>query len=71
MQDEKYILDCPKCGTVEGYLPCESEEEDAELETSDEMLDEEEFETEGVPITRVYCPQCGSWIPPDRVRPAD
>jgi ribosomal protein S27AE len=74
MTGDKYILDCPRCGKVEGFAPVEVEEEDRDLgpETADTTIEQEEFEQPGhLPTTRLRCPRCGTWVPADRATPAE
>lgn len=68
---EKYVLNCPDCGRVEGYLASDVEEEDDSEEQADTLIEEEVFEGIHGPSTRLRCPQCGRWTSPDRSRPAD
>lgn len=67
--EEKYILNCPRCGRVEGYVPVSSGEPD-ETPDSDSVIEEEVVHTPAGPAVRVRCPQCGQWVRPDRARPA-
>jgi hypothetical protein len=69
MSEERYILECPHCGRVEGYVDMEDDEEgDAAL--ADSAIVEEEVQTREGPAMRVRCPRCGRWTRPDRARPA-
>ncbi len=71
MTDEKWCLDCPHCGKVEGYAPAEREEEqETQPEESDSVIEEDVFETTSGPSPRVRCPRCGRWMSADRVGPA-
>ena len=70
MADEKYVLNCPHCGRVEGFVAAEADD-DAEAPASDDMLIEEEVvRTRSGTSVRVRCPRCGRWITPDHARPA-
>ncbi len=70
MSEQKYILNCPKCGRVEGFLPDANEGYDQASATAETVIEEEVVHTpEGV-TTRLRCPQCGSWVRPDQVGPA-
>jgi predicted RNA-binding Zn-ribbon protein involved in translation (DUF1610 family) len=69
MTDQKYVLYCPKCGRVEGFVP-ETFDQDDDTTESDEVISEEVVRTVGGTSTRVRCPRCGGWVPADRVRPA-
>ena len=62
---DKLVLNCPRCGKVEGYFPSE-EGEDQPPGTLDEELEEQVFESVHGPKTRVRCPKCGQWLSPDR-----
>ena len=69
MQEEKFVLNCPKCGRVEGFFPsAEGESDDAPEEEM--IIDEDVVQTPAGPKMRVRCPSCGQWIAADRARPA-
>lgn len=70
MAEEKYVLNCPHCGQVEGFVSVDAQDE-AELPPDSEMFIEEEVvRTPSGTTTRLRCPRCGRWVKPDRVRPA-
>jgi len=69
MQEEKYVLNCPRCGRVEGYIASATDDEDAGPE-SDALITEQHVRAVNGPATRMRCPRCGTWINPDRIRPA-
>ena len=69
--DEKYILQCPRCGRGEGYAPTDTFYADGDPESADELIEDESVMTRRGPARRVRCPRCGSWVSPDRVRPSD
>ena len=69
MTSQKYVLYCPKCGRVEGFVP-ESAADDEDDTEAESIIDEEVVVTPSGSRTRVRCPQCGGWVAPDRVRPA-
>mgnify|MGYP001235139588 CR=1 FL=1 len=72
MLDEKYVVDCPACGRVEGYLagPTRLGNDPNEPDDAENVIDSEVFEGVHGPISRVRCPKCGAWVPPDCVWPA-
>ncbi len=71
MNGEKYIIRCPRCGDVEGYVAaCGEDEDDTGPGDADGDTEAVAFETEGHPITRIRCPRCGSWLNPEMARPA-
>jgi len=75
MNGDKYVISCPHCGRVEGYSSTLEEEErdrDKAVEDTDvdSGIEEDVFEMEGVPVRRIRCPRCGSWISPDLAAPA-
>ncbi len=71
MSDERYILECPQCGRVEGYRPDFSGEDDPFGVTSaDSLIEEEIVSTPAGPAMRLRCPRCGRWVDPKRARPA-
>lgn len=67
--EEKVVLNCPRCGRVEGYVPVAAGEDDDSPE-SESIIEEEVVRTPAGPAIRVRCPQCGQWIKPDQARPA-
>jgi ribosomal protein S27E len=71
MDGEKYIVKCPDCGEVEGYMSSPiGEDEEAGLGDSEAQIDEEVFDTSSRPVAQVRCPQCGRWLSPYLARPA-
>ena len=70
MTDERYVLNCPRCGRVEGIVPSEDVSDPGSPPVSDEDIELRQVETASGPTARVRCPRCGGWIVPDRVRPA-
>jgi len=69
MGEEKYVLNCPRCGPVEGIVPGRDADERG-LPEGEVIIEEEVVQTAGGTTTRVRCPRCGGWVKPDRVRPA-
>ena len=69
MPGEKYLVNCPTCGPVEGYLTSDFEEEDDALE-ADVAIEEATVQAAHGATSRVRCPRCGKWLPADRVSPA-
>lgn len=71
MATEKYILSCPSCGPVEGYifdeLPEDRQREERGILESDALILAETLDTDNGPAVRLRCPRCGSWIHADRV----
>ena len=70
MTGEKYVVDCPDCGPVEGYAPTELDDDDTGAADPETIIEEEVVRTPKGPARRLRCPRCGRWIPPDRARPA-
>ena len=71
MPDEKYTLNCPRCGRVEGVLPVLLEEDEEAAPVADAVISQEEVLTRsGVPAVRLRCPNCGQWLKADRAAPA-
>ncbi len=66
--DEKYVVECPHCGKVEGYLPNDMDDRDVAPGEGDTEIIEQTFEIPHA-TERVQCPQCGRWLSPDRVHP--
>lgn len=71
MNGEKYVINCPHCGKVEGYLNNPIDPEDVQPADAEEEIIAETFETQGHPVTEVRCPKCGRWLDADLVCPAD
>lgn len=69
MGEEKYVLNCPKCGRVEGIVPTGDEEDETTAE-ADVVIEREVVQTPAGISQRVRCPRCGKWIKADRVGPA-
>ena len=70
MVDEKYMLNCPRCGRVEGFVPADFDDDQPASDTETE-IDRDVVQTrEGKPAMRVRCPRCGQWVASDRVGPA-
>ncbi len=71
MDLEKYIIDCPSCGKVEGYIQPQQEdyEEESGVGDVDEETVEETFESKGHPVEKVRCPRCGTWLAANRAGP--
>ncbi|KPK82947.1 MAG: hypothetical protein AMJ81_08765 [Phycisphaerae bacterium SM23_33] len=70
MAEEKYVLNCPRCGRVEGYVSADVENEADSPPDPDMFIEEQVVRTPGGTATRVRCPRCGRWIKPDRAHPA-
>jgi len=70
MIGEKFIIDCPRCGRVEGFIPDMDEDLNSTPGDADTDIEEQEFTQEGHPMRRIRCPQCGNWLTGDRSRPA-
>lgn len=72
MEGELYIIACPRCGSVEGFLPAgaEDRERDDMVAEVEDFIEEREFDTDGGPVSRVRCPRCGTWVDADLARPA-
>ena len=68
--DERYVLNCPHCGQVEGYVPDAFDVDGPGAAASDDVIEEEVVATPAGPATRIRCPRCGRWLRPDRARPA-
>lgn len=73
MQGEKYIIACPHCGRVEGYLPSSEEDIEGSLVDVDpeSIIEERNFQTEAGPASKVRCPACGQWVPADLAQPEE
>jgi ribosomal protein S27AE len=70
MSEEKFIISCPNCGPVEGYLSSDQDQEQEEIqESSEDLIEEQVFDLEGLPVTRLRCPRCGRWVPADQAAP--
>ena len=69
--DEKYVIQCPHCGVIEGYRPLDSEDVELPPGSEDLVVEDEVFETPEGPRTRVRCPRCGQWLKEDSAHPAD
>ena len=71
MQGELFIIDCPRCGRIEGYAPAEEDDVDPAVGDEDESADEVEFfDRDGKPIHKIRCPRCGGWVQPERTQAA-
>lgn len=70
MLGERFILNCPACGKVEGYMPPETEEMGGATEDPEAIIVEEVVATSGGITSRVRCPRCGRWTEPSRVSPS-
>lgn len=70
MTQQKYVLYCPKCGRVEGFVPEAYDSDDDAIGEPEQEISEEVVQTAGGTRVRVRCPRCGGWVAPDRVRPA-
>ena len=51
---DRYILYCPKCGKVEGYVPSELTEEEGDLEPDVGVIEQEAVETNSGPAQGGY-----------------
>lgn len=70
MPNEKYSLNCPRCGRVEGVLPDLLGSDDEAAVTADAVISQEVVRTpSGVPGVRLRCPSCGQWVKADRAAP--
>ena len=70
MNDEKYVLNCPHCGRVEGFLPgLQSADDDAPPE-AEMQIEQNVVRTRHGSATRFRCPRCGRWLQSDAARPA-
>ena len=71
MSQEKYALNCPKCGRVEGFVDSAlADDEDDIVADSEVEIEEEVVRTASGTTTRVRCPRCGGWVKSDRLGPA-
>lgn len=70
MADEKYVLNCPHCGPVEGFVATDLQEQADSPPDSETFIEEEVVRTPVGTSSRVRCPRCGRWIKPDQIRPA-
>lgn len=72
MLDEKYVVDCPTCGRVEGYVAgaARAGDDPGEPDDAENLIDSEVFEGPHGPASRVRCPRCGGWVAGDRAWPA-
>ena len=71
MTELKYVLNCPDCGRVEGFLAAVHAEEDDDAGLEPEMVIEQHVvKTPTGVTTRFRCPRCGRWVQSDRARPA-
>ena len=68
MSGDRYILDCPKCGRVEGFAPGDDDYDEGGAE-AEAVIDVDVIPTADGPATRVRCPVCGLWLRADRARP--
>jgi hypothetical protein len=66
--DQRYVLHCPHCGRVPGVAPV-ADPDDTSDASSDDVIDEQTFESSGGPVTRVRCPRCGRWVNSDLAEP--
>ena len=69
MPEEKYVLNCPHCGRVEGFFFTGLEDDEAPPD-SDSEIQQQVVRTDCGPAVRVRCPRCGRWVKSDRVGPA-
>ncbi|MFW6061208.1 MAG: hypothetical protein ACOC93_00215 [Planctomycetota bacterium] len=68
-QHQRYSLDCPRCGRVEGVGQTGVEDL---ASTPEETIEERLVEDlEGHPERKVRCPRCGTWVEADRAHPRD
>ena len=67
--EEKYVLHCPRCGRVEGFVSASDDEPD-ETPEAEMLIEKEVVRTPSGPAVRLRCPRCGQWIRPDRAGPA-
>jgi DNA-directed RNA polymerase subunit RPC12/RpoP len=70
MSPEKYVLNCPRCGRVEGLIESDIEDDPDSLPEAEHVIAEEVVRTASGTHARIRCPRCGSWIGPDRAGPA-
>ncbi len=70
MNGEKYVLACPHCGDVEGFVE-ESSQREEDFGNVEEEIVADAFETEGQPVSKIRCPVCGRWLSPDHAKPAE
>ncbi len=71
MGQEKYVVNCPGCGRVEGFVSSVNGYDDEEDSPEAEMsIEQQDVRTSGGQSTRIRCPRCGRWLQPDRIRPA-
>lgn len=68
MTSERFVLHCPNCGQVPGVSPSD-DPDDVDDVSSDDVIDEEVFESEAGPVARLRCPRCGRWVNPDLAEP--
>jgi uncharacterized C2H2 Zn-finger protein len=69
VMEEKYVLHCPRCGRVEGFLAGSNDEPD-ETPEAEGLIEKEVVRTPAGLAVRLRCPRCGQWIKPDRATPA-
>ncbi len=70
MSGEKYIVSCPECGVVEGFMPDADEGLYEPAVVADMVIEEAVVHTPRGVTTRIRCPRCGAWTGPSGVRPA-
>jgi predicted RNA-binding Zn-ribbon protein involved in translation (DUF1610 family) len=70
MTEEKYILNCPDCGQVEGFVGDLNPDEEDDLPQAEMTIEQRTVLTPTGPETRLRCPACGRWLQGDRARPA-
>ena len=68
MTNQRYVLHCPSCGRVPGVAPSEDPDDRADA-SSDDVIEEQVFESASGPVTRVRCPRCGRWVSSDLAEP--
>ena len=69
MQGEIFIINCPRCGRLEGYAPTEEDTLEPALGDEDAAADEQEFfARDGHLVHKIRCPRCGGWVEPERTK---
>ena len=69
MQGEIFIINCPRCGPVEGYAPTDEDAVEPAMGDEEVVADEQEFfARDGVPVHKIRCPRCGGWVEPERTK---
>lgn len=70
MSPERYVINCPRCGRVEGLIESDIDDDPDSMPEAESLIVEQVVRTPSGNYTRVRCPRCGSWIRPSGSRPA-